>query len=209
MLRTAAALVALTLTGCLSPGQVEGIRMQREINRAVVASDTCLTPIREQPDYQPVFRRLAVEPSVPPPRPTPAQLADPGYPDRETMRAMVAIHADLVVCRNPLIEGIARIAPDLAETAVDIWLRGDRLMLALMRREVTFGEANRRIGDMQDEYFRRLGDVTAATRSRLASLRGPAMPAEAAEMPPAVRRFAADLAEIHQQMQAAAARPAD
>lgn len=204
MLRTAAVLFALTLPACLSPGQVEGIRIQRQINRAVAASDTCLTPIRERPDYQPVFRRLAVEPSVPPPRPTPPQLADPGYPDRETMRIMVAIHADLVVCRNPLIEGIARISPELAETAVDIWLRGDRLMLALMRRQITFGEANRRIGEMQDEYFRRLGDVTAATRSRLESLTGPAIPAEAATVPPAVRRFPVELAEIHQQMAAVA-----
>lgn len=139
MLRAVAAVgVAVALAGCLSSGQVEGIRMQREIHRAVAASDACRAPIREKPDYQALFRRLALEPSVPPPRPTPAQLADRSHPDRAAMRLMVAMHSDLVVCRNPLIESIARISPDLAETAVDIWLSGDRLVLSLMRREVTY-----------------------------------------------------------------------
>lgn len=213
MLRVAvAAFAALALSACLTPGQQAGIRMQREIERAVAASEECLAPLRGNPDYQPLFRRLAIEPSVPPPVPTAAQLADTGHADRESLRRIVRMHAELAACRAALIGSIARISPDLAVTAVDIWLRGDRMVLSLMRQEVTWGEANRRIADLQREYYRRLAEVTAATRARLEAMPVPAFAAAAeppAALPPEVQRFPAELAEIHRQMLAELQRAAD
>lgn len=205
-----AAFAALMLAGCLTPGQQAGIRMQRDIERAIAASEECLAPLRDRPDYQPLFRRLAVQPSVPPPEPTRAQLADSGHADREAMRLMVAMHGELGACRGPLIESIARISPELAATAVDVWLRGDRVVLSLMRGEITWGEANRRIARLQQDYYRRLAEVTAATRTRLDAMAAPAGAAAGEPppaLPPAVRRFPADLAEIHREMAAELRRP--
>jgi hypothetical protein len=202
-------IAAFMLAGCLTSGQQEAIRVQREINRAMAASDACLAPLRERPAYQALYRRLAIEPTIPPPEPTPAQMADPGLADREAVRVMVALHADLAACRGPMIESIARIAPELAETAVDVWLRGDRLVLMLMRREITWGETNRRIGALQEDYFRHLAAVIAETRRRIdATQPGSAIAAEAPPMPlpTSVVRFPAELAEIHRQMQAELAR---
>jgi hypothetical protein len=204
LVRRIALVATLVLGGCLNAGQQEAIRVQREINRSMAASDACLAPIRAKPAYQPLFARLAIEPSVPPPRPTPAQVADAGHADRDAVRLMVALHGDLGACRGPMIEGIARIAPELAATAVDIWLRGDRLVLTLMQGEITWGEANRRIGALQQDYFAHLAEVVAETRQRIDAAQGGA--ALAAEPPPAIARFPADLAEIHRQMEAVLAR---
>ncbi len=197
------------LAGCLTSGQQEAIRVQREINRAMAASDACLAPLRARPDYQALYWRLAIEPSVPPPAPTPAQMADTGLVDRAALRVMVAVHADLAVCRGPMIDSIARIAPELAETAVDVGLRGDRLVLTLMRREITWGEANRRIGALQEDYFRHLSEVIAETRRRIdATQGGTALAAEAAPAPVSARlsNFPEELAVIHRQMEAELAR---
>lgn len=205
MLLRLALLVPLLAAGCLSPSQHEAIRVQRAIGQAVDDSDTCLAPLRSRPEYQALYARLAIEPRIPPPAPTGAQLADTGLADHAAAQAMVALHGDLSVCRGPLIDSIGRIAPDMADTAVDIWLRGDRLVLALMRQEMSWGEANRQIGALQTEYVRRLADVVAATRRRIdASVGGDA--AITAALPPAVVRFPADLTEIHRQMAAQLAR---
>lgn len=199
LLRLAMLLLPLLAAGCLSPSQQEAIRVQRAIGQAVDASDTCLAPLRSRPDYQGLYARLAIEPSIPPPEPTGRQLADDGLADRAAAQVMVALHGDLAVCRGPLIDSIGRIAPDMAETAVDIWLRGDRLVLALMRQQVTWGEANRQIGALQAEYYRRLADVITATRRRIdAAVSGSAVAFEA--LPHAVISFPAELAEIHRQM---------
>lgn len=203
--RRAMLVAAFMLAGFLTSGQQEAIRALREINRAMAASDACLAPLRERPEHQALHRRLAIEPTVPPPAPTRSQTADTGPPDREAVRVMVALHADLAVCRGPMIESIARIAPELAETAVDVWLRGDRLVRTLMRREITWGETGRRIGALPQDDFRHLGEVIAETRRRIdATQPGSALAAEAAPvpLPPSVVRFPAELAEIHRQMQA-------
>lgn len=209
MLRRLMALaVALLGAACLSPAQQEAIRMQREINHVIAVSDACLAPIRADPAYRALYRRLAIEPTIPPPVPTPAQLADAGRPDRADVVVTVALHGELSVCRGPLIESIAAIAPGLAETAVDIWLRGDRMVLALMRGRITWCEANRDIGALQEEYYRRLTEVVAETRRHLDDTDGGV--AFAAEPPPrpmpeSIRRFPQDLAAIHAEMQAALA----
>jgi hypothetical protein len=211
--RLALLLLALLCAGCISPGQQEAIRVQQEINRAIVVSDSCLAPLRARAEYQPLYRRLAIEPTIPPPAPTSAQMADPGTADRAAVATMVALHADLTVCREPLIASIARIAPALAETAVDIWLRGDRMVLTLMRGRITWGEANRAIGEMREEYFRRLAEVVAETRRRMdEAAAGAAFAAELPQqpVPESVRRFPEDLAAIHREMLAAlAAMPPD
>lgn len=197
--RLALLLLPLLAAGCLSPNQQEAIRVQRAIGQAVDASDICLAPLRSRPEFQGLYARLAIEPRIPPPAPTGAQLADEGLADRGAVQAMVALHGELTTCRGPLIDSIGRIAPDMAEAAVDIWLRGDRLVLALMRQDVTWGQANRQIGALQAEYFHRLADVIAATRRRIdAAAGGSAVAFEA--LPHAVIRFPAELAEIHRQM---------
>lgn len=199
LLRLAVLVLPLLAAGCLTPRQQEAIRVQRAIGQAVDASDDCLAPLRGRAEYQDLYAHLAIEPRIPPPPPSAAQLADEGHADRAAARAMVALHDELSACRGPLIDSIGRIAPDMAETAVDIWLRGDRLVLALMRQDLTWGEANRQIGVLQAEYFHRLADVVAATRRRIDAAPEDGT-AAAAPLPPSVGRFPADLAEIHRLM---------
>ena len=206
--RLLALVVAMLCAGCLSPGRQEAIRMQREINRAIIVSDGCLAPIRDNPAYRALYRRLAIEPTIPPPEPTPAQMADAGRVERADVAVMVAMHAELSICRGPLIESIAAISPGLAETAVDIWLRGDRMVLALMRGRITWGAANRDIGALQAEYYRRLTEVVSETRRHLdETAAGVAFAGALPDqpIPDSVRRFPQDLAAIHAEMEAALA----
>ncbi|MBR0661061.1 hypothetical protein [Neoroseomonas oryzicola] len=201
--RLAALILAFLCAGCLTPAQQEAIRVQHEINRAIAVADTCLAPLRDKWDYQALYARLAIEPTIPPPEPTPAQMADPGRPDRAAVAVMVALHGELSVCRAPLIESIARIAPALAETAVDIWLRGDAMVLTLMRGRITWGEANRGIATLRDEYFQRLAEVIAETRRSIdATAAGAAVASEAPPrpVPDSVRRFPQDLADLQREM---------
>ncbi len=202
-LRMVLFLLAAAAVGCAAP-PVEAIRTQRRIERAIAASDACLAPLAEKREFHPLYRRLAVAPVVPQPEPSPAQLADPDPLDPALMAMVVAMHADLIPCREALVQGVGEAAPEIAALASELLLRGDTAVLALLRREIAVGEANRRIAAVQAEFRIRLPEAVAGVRRRIGLTEGgdAAQDPAPGAVPP--DRFPAELQAMHRQIAHAA-----
>jgi hypothetical protein len=200
-------LLAGAAAGCAAP-PVEAVRTQRRIERAMAASDACLAGLAEMRERRPLYRRLAIAPVVPQPEPSAAQLADPDPLDPALMAMVVAMHADLIPCREALVRDINAAAPEIAALASDLLLRGDAAVLALLRREIAVGETNRRIAAVQAEFRARLPEAVARVRVRIGLAEGGEAAPDA--LPGAVppERFPAELQAMHRAI-AHAARDAE
>jgi hypothetical protein len=202
-LRAVLWLLAVAAAGCAAP-PVEAIRTQRRIERAIAASDACLEGVAEKRERRPLYRRLAVAPVVPQPEPSAAQLADPDPLDPALMAMAVAMHADLIPCREALVRDIAEAAPEIASLAGDLLLRGDAAVLALLRGEIAVGETNRRIAAVQAEFRARLPEAVARVRVRIGLTEADTAAPEAQPDAVAPDRFPAELQAMHGAMALAA-----
>jgi hypothetical protein len=76
--------------------------------------------------------------------PTLSQLADESLPTDEDAKMIIALHNDMAPCRERLIEDTVKITPGFIPTMLQFYNASDLILVDLIQRKITWGEANKR-----------------------------------------------------------------
>lgn len=152
----------LCLSGCASSASIHA-------NREAVA---CIGRIADNPAYRSVARHLPIDGSDP----KPSQMLDDSRPTAEEARLLTAIRSDMADCRKRTLESFARLTPALVPLAEEAYRESDRIWDALIRREMSWAEANQQRFAVKYELTRRAERLQLETIEGLESTGGAGQP---------------------------------
>lgn len=115
--------------------------MRGAAQSATQQTTTCVNAVAANPTYQSVIWRLA-KPPMPNARPALERIADPDRASPDEARLLVPYFDDVSACFNQLAAAYDGIDPSQAAVIRGFVVESAKRMLALIRREITWGEAN-------------------------------------------------------------------
>jgi hypothetical protein len=133
-------LAAFALAGCgQTAAQVESGRI-----RGIFASEggqtkACTEGVNENPAYAPIALHL---PYGHPDRPSLEQLTDSGVPSVPDVMLIKAHYAEMEHCRALFLHTLQQTVPAGVPIAEDMFYQGDKLILKLVRRQISWGTFN-------------------------------------------------------------------
>jgi hypothetical protein len=101
--------------------------------------------------------------------PTLTQLADEDVPTDEEIQLVVAIHNEIAVCREQGIQDYMKILPGIIPIVVQGYYQGDLIILDLMQRKISWGDANKRRTVLMNEMRAKLQEAGAQLDRELAA----------------------------------------
>ncbi len=132
-------LATLALTACATPAQQQAATIRSVAQATMNEFRQCTSYLYSEPQYAPLLPRL------PQPQnnflPTMAQMSDNTYPTQSESQLLIAFHDDAARCKQPAIQKIESVAPNLAVVLADAEIEGDRITLQLVKRQITWGQA--------------------------------------------------------------------
>lgn len=145
------------MAGCQTVAQRQATSIRENIQAVNQTLLACLQKIETNPAYQSItsHRPLGrLNPTLP-------QLADNGVPSDEDVKVVIAIHNEGALCRERAIEDLIKIVPNVIPALVQSYHDGDLIMVDLIQRKITWGEANKRRLALKDQLIAKLQMISA------------------------------------------------
>lgn len=166
--------VALVVTGMLVLAACGPTATETEMGRlaAVIKfSDarlrTCNSQIMSNPEYMSLS---AVMPLGDGQRPTLDQKANVAFATQADIEAIGAWHRDYERCRSLMLETVQSVVPAGAAPLQDMFDQRDKVLLSLVRKQVSFGRANEQMDDITQSAHASLraavGEIDAQMQAR-------------------------------------------
>lgn len=203
----------LLLAGCATEAQQMAGRHQAVARQTMSISEQCISNLRDDPRYTAIT--AALMPPAGASAPTLEQQANNRKPTAEQRALIVTWHGDLSACRRIMLEGMSATNTTIAGHQVTFYREADETYLALVRGDITYGEANRRLIHANDVRRQRIADAERAMgqalhqahQAELAQRRVAADRLAAAGQRLAASSYAAQQEQFNQQMLHALNRP--
>ncbi len=115
-----------------------------EKGRAEVAA--CLSAARANSNSQALGLKLAFQP------PSLQQLMDDSKPTKAEISLLLNYHQHIQPCRRLILEWAGKTIPVLISHWAEVFAKNDAIYVALAKQEITWGEANTRQKNINDEF---------------------------------------------------------
>lgn len=154
------------MCSCQTAAHRQSISIQEGSQTAQQKAKACFSKISANPAYQSFAQHMPLNGSV---YPTLAQLADDNLPNDEDVKVIIALHNDMAPCRERLIEDTMKITPGFIPTMLQFYNGSDLIMVDLMQRKSTWGEANKRRSALINDFMAKMQVVGSQINSELAA----------------------------------------
>jgi hypothetical protein len=127
--------------GCSTVAQEKAAYIGQNLATIIIKFDTCTHTVVNNPNYQGVVDRLGLKNL---PHYTRAQLSDEGFANDEEFSSLIKYHNETAICRQQLIMDYMTVDPGAIPILTEYWQAYDCVLVDLITRKVTFGEANKK-----------------------------------------------------------------
>jgi hypothetical protein len=122
------------------------------INKQVV---DCFQRIQSNPAYQGVVRHMNIDGNK---SPSLEQLTDAAMPTDEEIQVIMAVHSDMVECREQFLQDYGKIFPNVIPLMRQLYSSSDLIFADLVERKITWGDANKERAELRKELALKLKD---------------------------------------------------
>ncbi len=136
------------MIGCETATQKHISNLTADIQAAEQRVYACLQNIETNPVYQGLSKHTPLTGRM---TPSIEQLTDDTLPTEDESKVIVALHNELSQCRARGIEDLMKTVPSLVSIFVPAYLEGDLITVELIKRKITWGEANKRKATIKNE----------------------------------------------------------
>jgi hypothetical protein len=153
--------------GCSTVAQEKAAFNRQNLLLVVIKLDACSQTFLNNPNYQAVVDRLGLKNLH---SYTLAQLSDEGFANDEEISSIVKYHNGFAICRQKFIMDYMTVDPGAIPILTQFWQEDDSVLVDLITRKVTFGEANRKraalfsvlMSKMRAHYHKMERDLSSA-----------------------------------------------
>ncbi len=136
------------MIGCETATQKHISTLTADIQASEQRAYACLQKIETNPAFLGISKHTPLSGRM---TPNIQQLADDTIPTEEESKVIVALHNELSQCRARGIEDFMKTVPSLVSIFVPAYLEGDLITVELIKRKITWGEANKRKAAIKNE----------------------------------------------------------
>lgn len=136
------------MIGCETATQKHISTLAADIQAAEQRAYACAQQIETNPAFQGISKHTPLTGRT---TPNIEQLADDAIPTEEESKVIVALHNELSQCRARGIEDFMKTVPSLVSIFTPAYLEGDLITVELIKRKITWGEANKRKATIKNE----------------------------------------------------------
>ena len=155
-MKALAYLILVLLAGCQTTAQKQMAHLRETQNLMAQNAQWCIQHIEANPTYQSLAVHISLNGNRPP---SLQQLADNNYPDESEVKLLFSFHNDLIKCREQAIQALNASMPGAVPTLVAGYHAADLVTADLIQRKITYGESNKRIMALRDEYLVKLQTI--------------------------------------------------
>ncbi len=162
-LRIIVIVLMAALGGCQTGAQRLSDRNEQIYVAANAARGACMAPILAEPSYTPIRRRVS-RPTSPVARPALERIGDPDKISDAELPLTIRRFDELSRCQDAWITALAQISPGRAASQRQSAAETSALYLRLVRREITWGELNQAIDNIELQAAERWRKIVTEER---------------------------------------------
>jgi hypothetical protein len=151
---------------CQTAAHRQSVSIQEGSQSAQQRAKDCFSKITANPAYKSFAQHMPLSGTV---YPTLTQLADDNLPTAEDAKIIIALHNDMAPCRERLIEDTMKINPGFIPTMLQFYNGSDLIMVNLMQRKITWGEANKNRSALINDFMAKMQVVGSQIDRELAA----------------------------------------
>ena len=158
--------VCVLMCSCQTAAHRQSISMKEGTQTAQQKVKDCMSKIAANPAYKSFAQHMPLGGTV---YPTLTQLADDNLPTAEDVKVIIALHNDMAPCRERLIEDAMNVNPGFIPTMLQFYNGSDLIMVSLMQRKITWGEANKKRSALINDFMAKMQVVGSQIDRELAA----------------------------------------
>ena len=155
----------LVLTGCATAAQRQSKTMDNVVHQAGTGLHACVAEVYHNPDYEVIMPHVPLNMASP----TMAQLADDTRPTKDDGQLLIKFHDDILPCRQAYLQKIQNVVPGIAQVMSEGWVETDKIMMKLVKRKITWGEATQQTQQVTLEVQKNIHQAGQQIDSALAA----------------------------------------
>jgi hypothetical protein len=184
---------SLVLAGCQTAAENELVASRAAFDAGSAQAEACFGAVAGKPEYAQIAQRTGLIAGI---DPTLAQLSDNAVPSPEEARLLLAWDAEITSCRQIFLDALGRSFPELQMVQAESYAHRNQAILALVRREASWGAVNQRLAAGRLDHARRWRQAVEDIAMRLSAQHQQ----EIAQRERAAAAFAAAAGQMQQQM---------
>jgi hypothetical protein len=155
--------IALGLAGCATNAQRQAQQIAQNWQTTASELQACTSEVYNAPESEPLRRHLPYNVL----NATLEQLTDSAKASDDEIKAIYAQNPKLQECRNSALHSLSTTTPTVVPILIDGYQKNDQIVIDLVQKKITWGEANQRAKALAVQMQKQLTDASQQIEANL------------------------------------------